>query len=746
MLKKAEILTITAAMLAAAILGLLIMGIARGEVPSTSDIEYKTCNGVTTAWTFSFGVWDTNEVKVVLKDANDLTVALVENSDYTVTLPNGDGWLSPGGTVTTGTAYATGNLLIVSRNPRMTQESDYDNADVLDLAGLEDDLDQAAVRDRYLLRLIRRALRTPESDQTDMNLPAAKDRAGTTMTYDANGKPLLVAGVISPNDVNVTAFWDAVLDEPNMPNSVVAMGLRGLAGAVAMQQSAEADAAWWTPVGDGVADDRTALQSAISYAVANHRGLLIPDPAVAYRITGKLLVGTEAAVTRGLVIRGIGNPQILWDGDPNGTMIELLGLQDSRIENLYIDGNNVAGVTGIQVRADVNCPSQKVSLADSLVANCPLRGIRLTQDANATCDYITLDSMGWAANGVNLYVEGDVRQVEIRGGASVTAGTYALEIAAGHVSGYDTCFARSGTADIHLASNLAVLSIYGATSESNEVLVTTGTADEYSPLTPPILLIGFNQDPYVAPFPGETAIDFNAFKSLVLIGCKFVGDVNIGQAALNCISINTEWAPPAFTGVTGSFTGETWKVGRIGVGIDGYPNLYVNALQAVYSPPYPLGIGVVSVPKDYVSLIAKNNGEPNALDPNTSYYRRGDAVFHSFPSAGDPLGWAVTTSGSEDGNTPATFHAMAPLGWLTGSVTWNPASLADGVGETSGAITVPGAAVGDYVLVAPPYDLQDCVATGYVQDVNTVEIRLQNESGGTKDLASGTWRVRLIKP
>lgn len=71
--------------------------------------------------------------------------------------------------------------------------------------------------------------------------------------------------------------------------------------------------------------------------------------------------------------------------------------------------------------------------------------------------------------------------------------------------------------------------------------------------------------------------------------------------------------------------------------------------------------------------------------------------------------------------------------------------LADGVGETSSGITVTGAALGDYCIVSAPYDLQDMKATCYVQAANTVEIRLQNESGGTVDLASGTWRVRVMK-
>ncbi len=82
---------------------------------------------------------------------------------------------------------------------------------------------------------------------------------------------------------------------------------------------------------------------------------------------------------------------------------------------------------------------------------------------------------------------------------------------------------------------------------------------------------------------------------------------------------------------------------------------------------------------------------------------------------------------------------------LQGSATWNPGSLNDGVGETSSGITVTGAALGDFVLVSAPYDLQGITCNGYVSATNTVTIRLQNETGGTIDLASGTWKVKVIK-
>jgi hypothetical protein len=80
---------------------------------------------------------------------------------------------------------------------------------------------------------------------------------------------------------------------------------------------------------------------------------------------------------------------------------------------------------------------------------------------------------------------------------------------------------------------------------------------------------------------------------------------------------------------------------------------------------------------------------------------------------------------------------------LEGSLVWNPGNLVDGAGETSSGITVTGAAFGDFVDVAAPYDLQGINCTAYVSAADTVKIRAQNETGGPIDLASGTWRVRV---
>ena len=102
------------------------------------------------------------------------------------------------------------------------------------------------------------------------------------------------------------------------------------------------------------------------------------------------------------------------------------------------------------------------------------------------------------------------------------------------------------------------------------------------------------------------------------------------------------------------------------------------------------------------------------------------------------------------GLIPAPLAQWFQLLWdslrpLQASFDWDPASLADGAGETSAAVTVAGASFGDFVQVAAPYDLQGITCTGYVSGDNTVRVRLQNETGGAIDLVSGSWRVRLFK-
>jgi hypothetical protein len=77
------------------------------------------------------------------------------------------------------------------------------------------------------------------------------------------------------------------------------------------------------------------------------------------------------------------------------------------------------------------------------------------------------------------------------------------------------------------------------------------------------------------------------------------------------------------------------------------------------------------------------------------------------------------------------------IAYADGSI--NFASIANGAVGTAD-LTVPGAAVGDLVLLNLPSTLTaGLTATGLVTAANTVTIRLANGSGGAIDLAALTF-------
>ena len=87
------------------------------------------------------------------------------------------------------------------------------------------------------------------------------------------------------------------------------------------------------------------------------------------------------------------------------------------------------------------------------------------------------------------------------------------------------------------------------------------------------------------------------------------------------------------------------------------------------------------------------------------------------------------------------FQGMFSEMWKV-TCTLDAGSLADGAGE-SDTIAVPGVALGDMVLgFSTGVDRAGITVTGYVDSANSVTLRVQNESGGTFDLASTT--VKLV--
>lgn len=77
-------------------------------------------------------------------------------------------------------------------------------------------------------------------------------------------------------------------------------------------------------------------------------------------------------------------------------------------------------------------------------------------------------------------------------------------------------------------------------------------------------------------------------------------------------------------------------------------------------------------------------------------------------------------------------------------ITFNPADLADGAGETTTAIT-PGAAFLKPVIGSFSLDLQGIIATYYASAANVVSARFQNETTGSINLGSGRLRRMIVQ-
>ena len=98
------------------------------------------------------------------------------------------------------------------------------------------------------------------------------------------------------------------------------------------------------------------------------------------------------------------------------------------------------------------------------------------------------------------------------------------------------------------------------------------------------------------------------------------------------------------------------------------------------------------------------------------------------------------TGGIFDGSVGSNCSVIGNIGYGFGSATYDPPSLVDGSGVTT-TVSTPGARIGDASVVAFSNNLQGITATAWVDVSDQVSVRLQNETGSTIDLASGTLRT-----
>lgn len=93
---------------------------------------------------------------------------------------------------------------------------------------------------------------------------------------------------------------------------------------------------------------------------------------------------------------------------------------------------------------------------------------------------------------------------------------------------------------------------------------------------------------------------------------------------------------------------------------------------------------------------------------------------------------------------PVVLSTQGRKSNITGSATWDPASIANGAQATT-SVTVTGAVLGDFAIASASIDLGELILTAHVGAADTVHVCLNNATGGAVDLASFTVNVLVIR-
>lgn len=169
-------------------------------------------NGSTTAFPFTFKVFTTADIEVVLADVDGLETVLVLDSDYSVTL-NPDQDATPGGSVTypiSGTPLAVGETLAVVGALDNSQTLDLPGGGAFSPTSVENAFDRTAIQIQQLAETIGRSLTLPAtaaSANTSLPAPTAgnvigwNETADALVNYDANDLATVVVAGTSYCDV-----------------------------------------------------------------------------------------------------------------------------------------------------------------------------------------------------------------------------------------------------------------------------------------------------------------------------------------------------------------------------------------------------------------------------------------------------------------------------------------------------------------------------------------------------------------
>jgi hypothetical protein len=401
---------------------------------------------------------------------------------------------------------------------------------------------------------------------------------------------------------------------------------------------------------DGTTDDATAINDAIDAAITAGRTLHFREGT--YAIGSTLEFGDGLSEVVGLKVQSSGMTTLKWIGSGTDTMAEFLCVSNADISGLYFNGNSVTGTTGIYWSSNASYGAKRNTMMNCYVQNCPVIGVSIFQNASKTCDYFEFIQCSISYNGVNMKVAGGTREINLKGGSYLDAATYTFHLTGGHIYGFGMFMANAGTCDIYLDGQITGFHLYGCSSESQKILDTSAAAQSASAKLSPNILSGFWQDDGTTP--SAAVITYDMYKPLMLIGCKFQHNVDLGSNTVSTIAQQVEFS----TASTG-FTGAGADSRLMELGDDDGPGFKSGALQVIFGgSSYPDGFSLRNVDDDYTCSMFRGGAEPDSY-----YYKKGDIVWNDDPDKGDVIAWICVLSGDfETESVKAGFVQLGILG------------------------------------------------------------------------------------
>lgn len=151
-------------------------------------------NGVATTFAFTFKVFSTTDVQVLVTSAAGVLSTLILNSDYSVTL-NPDQTVAPGGAITyplIGSPLEVGAKLVIVGALPYDQTLSLPGGGNFNPVVIEKQLDRSTIQIQQLAASLDATIRIP-TGETAVALPQAVDRANLLLGFDSSGNPVTVA-------------------------------------------------------------------------------------------------------------------------------------------------------------------------------------------------------------------------------------------------------------------------------------------------------------------------------------------------------------------------------------------------------------------------------------------------------------------------------------------------------------------------------------------------------------------------